>query len=57
VEYVTWQPVGNGIQGTIAYDSPTGTAPNETVSVQSVPFTGSINGSTVSITVNGAPCP
>ena len=30
VEFVTWQPVGSGIQGTIASDSITGTAPNET---------------------------
>ena len=50
VEFVTWQPVGNGIQGTIADDSLTRTAPSETVSVQSVPFSGSINGSTVPVT-------
>ena len=53
VEFITWQPVGSGIQGTIAYDSLTGTAPNETVFVQSVQFTGSISGSTVTMTVNG----
>src|SRR5579863_9492989 len=53
VEFITWQPVGNTIQGTIAYDSITGTAPSQTVSVQSTPFTGSINGSTVSMRING----
>jgi hypothetical protein len=53
VEFITWQQAGSGIQGTIAADSITGTAPDEAVSVQSVPFTGSINGSTVTMTVNG----
>lgn len=53
VEFITWQQTGSGIQGTVAYDSITGTAPNEAVSVQSAPFTGNINGSTVTMTFNG----
>ena len=55
VEFIQWQPdsSGSGIQGTIAYDDITGTAPSETVSVASVPFTGTINGSMVTLNVNG----
>jgi hypothetical protein len=54
VGFVQWQPDSSGgISGTIIYDYISGTAPNETVSVESVPFTGSIDGSSVTMNVNG----
>lgn len=54
VVLIQWQTTtGNNIQGTIASDTITGTAPSKTVSVQSAPFSGAINGSTVTMTING----
>lgn len=53
VVLVQWQPDSNGIQGTLADDSISGTAPSESVSVQSAPFTGTINGSSVTLNING----
>jgi hypothetical protein len=44
VLYIQWQTdsSGNGIQGTMTEDGITGTAPAETISVTTVPITGSI---------------
>jgi hypothetical protein len=55
VLYMQWQPdqSGNGIQGTMTEDGTTGTAPSETISVTTVPITGSINGSSVVIRPQG----
>jgi hypothetical protein len=54
VVLIQWQTTaGNNIQGTMASDTITGTAPSETVSVQSAPFSGTINGGTVTMTIAG----
>ena len=54
VEFIQWQPAASGgIQGTIASDQVSGTAPDETVSVQSVQFTGTVNGSSVTMNIDG----
>lgn len=54
VEFIQWQPAASGgIQGTIASDQASGTAPNETVAVQSVQFTGTVNGSSVTMNIDG----
>jgi hypothetical protein len=55
VVLVQWQPgsSGSGIQGTITADTISGTPPSESVSVNSAPFTGTINGSAVTLDING----
>lgn len=53
VVFIQWQaPTSAGhLQGTMTVDRVAGTAPGETVSVNSIPFTGSISGNSVTLTV------
>ena len=55
ISFIQWQPGSSGdrIQGTITDDTISGTAPNESVSVESAPFTRAINGSSVTMNLNG----
>lgn len=54
VAFIQWQESSSGhLQGTILDDQVTGTAPSQTVSVSSAPFTGNVNGSSVSLTFSG----
>jgi len=51
---VQWSAPQNGqASGSITYDSPTGTAPSETLSVQTVPVNVTINGSSVTLKPTG----
>jgi outer membrane murein-binding lipoprotein Lpp len=50
VVLVEWQSASTGIDGTFTVDTVAGTAPAESVSVQSVPFTGAITGSSMTLT-------
>jgi hypothetical protein len=51
---VQWQaPVNGQANGSITYDRPVGTAPDETLGVTSVPVAVSINGSQVTLAVTG----
>jgi hypothetical protein len=52
---VQYQPdsSGSGISGTLTAVTITGTAPNESVPVNSAPFTGTINGSAVTLNLAG----
>jgi hypothetical protein len=51
---IEWSVPQNGqATGTITYDSPTGSAPGETLNVQTVPVKVTLNGSEVTITLTG----
>src|SRR6516165_4410218 len=51
VVFIQWQTgPGNSVQGMLTDDTLSGAAPNETVSTQTAPFSGTINGSSVSLT-------
>jgi hypothetical protein len=51
VVFTQWQTgSGNSVQGMLTDDTLSGAAPGETVSTQTAPFTGIINGSSVSLT-------
>jgi hypothetical protein len=53
VVFIQWQaPTSSGhLQGTMTADRVSGTAPNQTVSVTNIPFTGTISGNSVTLTV------
>jgi len=54
VDYIQWQQSSSGhLQGSMTVDQISGTAPAETLSVNTTPFTGNINGSSVSLTFGG----
>jgi len=53
VVFIQWQnQTGHSVQGMMTDDTLSGTAPDETVSAQRASFTGTINGSSVSLTFN-----
>jgi hypothetical protein len=53
VVFIQWQQSSSGqLQGTVTEDQVSGTAPNETISASSAPFTGNANGSSVSLTLH-----
>ncbi len=55
VGYIQYQPgQGDAVHGTFTEDNISGTAPQESVSVTSVPFTGTLDGGNLTITMSGA---
>lgn len=54
VDYIQWQQSSSGhLQGTMTVDQISGTAPTETLSANTTPFTGNVNDSSVSLTFGG----
>lgn len=54
VDFIQWEPTtGSDVQGTLTKASVSGTAPQETISADRYPFTGTINGSSVTFTFSG----
>jgi hypothetical protein len=54
VIFIQWQESSSDhLQGTITEDQVSGTAPSETITANSSPFTGSVNGSSVSLRFGG----
>lgn len=54
VDYIQWQQSSSGqLQGTVTAGQVSGTAPALTLSVNTTPFTGNIDGSSVSLTFSG----
>ena len=51
VEFIQWEPTtGNAIRGTLTADTVSGAAGQQTISSQRVPFTGTVKGSSVTLT-------
>jgi len=54
VDFIQWETTsGSSVQGTMTVDTASGTAPAETISASRYPFTGTINGSSVTFTFSG----
>jgi hypothetical protein len=54
IDFIQWQESSSGsLQGTIIEDEVTGTAPSETISANSAPFTGTVSGSSVNLHFSG----
>src|SRR5215471_12671891 len=54
VDFIQWENTsGSNVQGTMTEDTVSGTAPQESVSANRYPFTGTINGSSVTLTFSG----
>ncbi|HCU95297.1 MAG TPA: hypothetical protein DHU96_22335 [Actinobacteria bacterium] len=52
-DFIQWQATSSGhLEGTLTDDRMSGTAPGETLSVNRWPFTGTINGNSVTLTFN-----
>jgi hypothetical protein len=54
VDFIQWKPTsGSNVRGTLTVESASGTAPQERMSANSHPFTGTIHGNSVTLTFSG----